>query len=58
MSSMSHGPSDLTIGSVIVEAMKISDSLVIQMIISEKAIYTRQFNSTWGSWYKYAGTAV
>lgn len=58
MSSMSHGPSDLTIGSVIVEVMKISDNLVIQMIISEKAIYTRQFNSTWGSWYKYAGTAV
>ena len=58
MSSMSHGPSDLTIGSVILEVMKISDSLVIQMIISDNAIYTRQFNSTWGSWYKYAGTAV
>lgn len=58
MNSMSNGPSDLTIGTVIVDVMKISDSIVHQMIIASGAIYTRQFNSTWGSWYKYAGTAV
>lgn len=59
MSGMSNGPAGYTVGIAIVDVIKISDTIITQKIIGTDAIYLRRLaNGAWGSWYKFAGTAV
>ena len=58
MASKTHGPSELTGGTVRVEVRAGSD-IVQQTIRTANKIYFRQLTeSTWGSWYKLTGTSV
>jgi hypothetical protein len=59
MSSMSHGPAGYTVGNAIVDVIKISDTIITQIIYGTDAIYLRRLaNMAWGSWYKFTGEAV
>lgn len=58
LSGMTNKPSDISSGIAIVDVIKISDSIIYQKIMLDNKIYIRMLNSTWGSWYKFTGTAV
>lgn len=56
---MTNGPSGLTTGTVEIDVTRIDNSNIFQRIYDGGNIYTRRMASgTWGSWYKFTGTAV
>lgn len=58
MAVMEHGPQELTSGTVRLEIAS-TDGLVMQRIWRQGRIYLRQqAEDTWGSWYRFSGTAV
>ena len=58
MSGTSNGPAGLTSGECQLE-ISAGSSVIRQRLSAEDAIYTRNKSSgTWGSWYKYTGTAL
>ena len=60
MSYASNRPSGLTSGYAEIEVTR-SDSFIHQKIYTEGAIHTRRYSisgGSWGSWYKFTGTAV
>lgn len=57
VSSMSNGPSDLVSGTCLLEVTE--GTIIRQQLSAEDVFYTRHKTSgTWGSWYKFTGTAV
>jgi hypothetical protein len=59
LSAMSNRPSDFTSGIGIVDVIKIASTSARQILYGSNVMYIRDLSSgTWGSWYKFAGTAV
>lgn len=58
MSGMTNGPSGLTTGDCMLEIIT-TTGIIRQRLEDAGAVYIRRKTSgTWGSWYKYTGTAV
>lgn len=58
MEDMENGPAELTTGTVRLEIVT-TDGIIYQRIWRQARIYLRiQEEDTWGSWYRFSGTAV
>ena len=57
--SMSNKPSTLSNGTYLVKVQRYSSTHIQQTIFTDSQLYTRMcYSGTWGSWYRYSGTAV
>ena len=56
-SNITDGPTGLT-GTQLLKVDTYGSSFYQQTIYTDDAIYTRRYLSSWGSWYKFTGTAV
>lgn len=59
MSSSTNKPSDISLGTGMLEVFQVTSNMIIQRLSFENKFYTREFiSNAWGSWYKFTGTAV
>ena len=59
MSSCTNKPSDISVGTGVLEVFRYSSLQIMQRMNFSNYFYQRSYLSgTWGSWYKFEGTAV